>query len=785
MGFSSFNTAAPADANVTLDNIVVRLTGQADIDKPVTPVFIPGIADGGGSAFLDSTNNNGNMVIRESWFDEAGFRDTFVFVGWKGFVHTGSVTLTNNTFTRTAYQDVVRIKGNRLENVKALLQGNTFENGTYLDLYGNISDITLAHGNTFKTVAGGYGIRINAYNLFGGTFEKTLNGVPDLSGVNVFTGPGLPLKYIDSDPNNAVSLEGSVTINDVPFTKVTAGGQSNDTISLAGGFADWANGDDGNDSVAGADGNDWLIGGSGSDTLVGGDGADTFFFQKGDSGNSTSVDEIGDFAAADTLVFSGAKGAPVITNDPSGMNQYQFLVTWADDATETFTIVFSNGFNPLSPTPPPVNPNVSSDVSYTLKAGELNLTLTGSENINGTGNERNNRIEGNSGINRLEGLAGNDTLVGGAGNDSLLGGDGDDTLVGAQGDALLNGGDQASKDILQLDASFNDASDAQIVGIEEVILTATGLSLVLDNQSESYTLRGFASGGNSITGGLGNDTIFGGIGIDSLRGGSGNDSLSGGDGNDTLNGGAGADTLIGEAGADSLVGGGGDDILVGAQDDTLLSGNNQTSKDILQIGADFNDTGNTQIVGIEEVVLTAAGLTAVLDQQSEAFTITGFASGGNTITGGSGNNTIVCGTGTDSLSGLNGADSLSGGDGNDTLIGGAGADTLVGGAGADQFIYAATGERQDTITDFSGIGGKGDGDNGDTLRFKSSSFGSIALGSLTNANFSNAANGTSAQFIYNAGVLTYDSNGINSGGSFNMLTLTGAPELTAADIVMF
>jgi len=46
-----------------------------------------------------------------------------------------------------------------------------------------------------------------------------------------------------------------------------------------------------------------------------------------------------------------------------------------------------------------------------------NLTLTGSSNINGTGNAAANVIIGNSGANVLAGLAGADTLDGAAGAD--------------------------------------------------------------------------------------------------------------------------------------------------------------------------------------------------------------------------------------------------------------------------------------------------------------------------------------------------------------------------------
>ena len=96
-------------------------------------------------------------------------------------------------------------------------------------------------------------------------------------------------------------------------------------------------------------------------------------------------------------------------------------------------------------------------------------------------------------------------MTGGSGSDYIIGGCGNDTIVGAQNDKLLDGG--GGTDTLNVGANFTSTSDAQIVNIENVTLTAA-VTLNLSNQTEGFTITG-SSGADSITGGSGNDTIVG------------------------------------------------------------------------------------------------------------------------------------------------------------------------------------------------------------------------------------------------------------------------------------
>ncbi|PZR32154.1 heparin lyase I family protein, partial [Caulobacter segnis] len=83
---------------------------------------------------------------------------------------------------------------------------------------------------------------------------------------------------------------------------------------------------------------------------------------------------------------------------------------------------------------------VFSSITYSLTANVEFLTLTGSDAINGMGNNLSNRIYGNAAANSLTGNDGDDLLVGGGGDDTLSGGNGNDTLDGGDGNDNLYGG---------------------------------------------------------------------------------------------------------------------------------------------------------------------------------------------------------------------------------------------------------------------------------------------------------------------------------------------------------
>ena len=263
MSMRSYDSTAPMNVSLTLNKVQVDITGQNNSFNGTT----------GGSAFLHSWNNNGAVTLTDCTFDEAGFASSLNLLTF-GATAAGNYTISNSIFKRTSNQ-TVRPEGIRLGSVVASLTGNTFQDGSYLDLYGNVGSVTLT-SNTFGTIAGGYGIRVND------PVSAPISGVLTVSGTNVFSGGGLALKYVKATAGSTSLLatsSDSFTVNGVTgFKNLFAGGQAADTIT-------------GNST------SNWISGDTGNDSLTGGAGDDAFVFATALDA-STNLDTITDFKAS-------------------------------------------------------------------------------------------------------------------------------------------------------------------------------------------------------------------------------------------------------------------------------------------------------------------------------------------------------------------------------------------------------------------------------------------------------------------------------------------------------
>jgi Hemolysin-type calcium-binding repeat (2 copies). len=217
----------------------------------------------------------------------------------------------------------------------------------------------------------------------------------------------------------------------------------------------------------------------------------------------------------------------------------------------------------------------------------------------------------------ITGGAYNDTITGGAGADNITAGAGDDTINGFTGTDTVNGG--ADNDTLTLTATsstLNIATDAQLVGVEDIDASGagSGVALNLANQSETFTITG-SDFADTITGTAGADTIDAGGGDDTINTFNTGDIIEGGGGNDTL-----------------------------------------FLKTLASVAA-LNAADDDAISGIEAVTVGSVGrgVTIDLHNQDEGFRITA-TSYADEIIGADGNDTIVGFIGMDTVDGGNGDD---------------------------------------------------------------------------------------------------------------------------------
>ncbi|OHD90882.1 hypothetical protein [Sulfuricurvum sp. RIFCSPLOWO2_12_FULL_43_24] len=287
---------------------------------------------------------------------------------------------------------------------------------------------------------------------------------------------------------------------------------------------------------------------------------------------------------------------------------------------------------------------IYSSVSYVLPTNVENLTLTGTDNISGTGNELDNILIGNNANNTLfsglgndtiDGKDGNDILEGSRGNDTMLGGLGNDTYIYNMNDDLDTLFDEGGEDTLRFTEGLSlDNVALRVLDIDGVlraqvrVLNAGGCEQ--PNQGFDFDVTKDAQGnyvspiehftfsdGSSktfddvliktqITYGTNkqttivtgrNDNIIYGTGKSNvIMSGTGNDivyAASGGDsiytqgGNDVLYGNTGNDTFDGGCGIDLLFGNNGNDVLSDLSGNNLLWGGFQNDTIIAGNGNDF------------------------------------------------------------------------------------------------------------------------------------------------------------------------------------------------------
>ena len=227
-------------------------------------------------------------------------------------------------------------------------------------------------------------------------------------------------------------------------------------------FASNIAGDVGNLVIAAGTVIEKAVGGSGADTLTGNSAHNTL---DGSTGNDTLIGGAGD----DTYIVDST--SDVVTESSS-------------EGTDL----------------------IQSSVTYTAPSNVEQLTLTGSGNINATGNALDNTLTGNSGDNSIDGSTGNDTLIGGAGDDTYV--------IDSTSDVVTESSSEGT-DLIQSSVTYTAPSN-----VEQLTLTGSG-NINATGNALANTLIG-NSGANRLIGGAANDTLTGGTGADQFQ-------LAGGD----------------------------------------------------------------------------------------------------------------------------------------------------------------------------------------------------------------------------------------------------------------
>jgi len=733
---------------VTIENAVGgsgndTLIGNAATNKLTGAAGNDSLSGGNGNDTLDGQSGKDTLV--------GGADNDTYFVNAVGEVVTESLTGTVGG-TDTVMSEINYTLGANLENlvlIGALMgTGNTLNNA----LTGN--DL----GNTLNGLAG-------ADTMTGGAGDDiyVFDNKNDVATENLGEG-------IDEIRSSVALSTFIANVENYTFTGTTA-------VNFTGSDADnKITGTAYNDTLVGDGGNDTLTGGAGADSLDGGAGSDSYFIDNvgdkiSDSGGLLdTVQSTITFILASglenlTLTGTGAingtgnAGDNIITGDPAankldGMEGNDTLVGGAGndtltggpgsdslaggDGSDTYfvgagdTVMETNG---LAAGGVDV---VFSDVDFTLGANIEKLTLTGTADIDGTGNALADTITGNAGSNLLDGQGGKDTMVGGAGDDTYV--------VDVVGEVVTESltGTAGGTDTVKSAVNYTLGANLENLVLIGAALTGTGNTLnnQLTGNGEANKLQGLA-GNDTLTGNAGNDTLDGGIGNDSLIGGDGDDlyiqdnaldvieetgssdtgdelrtnqstltgvlpgiehytftgttavNFTGNSADNKITGTAVGDTLIGNAGNDTLNGGAGADSLIG--------GIGNDSYVIDNVGDKIADSdGTLDTVQSSVTFILASGLENLTLTGSGAINGTGNV-GNNIITGNLAANKLDGKEGDDSLIGAAGNDTLTGGEGNDTLDGGSGSDSMVGGAGNDTYkVSVGTDLVSETLTGLAG-----------------------------------------------------------------------------------
>lgn len=507
------------------------------------------------------------------------------------------------------------------------------------------------------------------------------------------------------DNSADIALEELNQGNDTVLAAVSYSLSENvENLTLTGSADTNATGNDIGNVLSGNSGSNVLDGGVGADSMLGGSGDDTYVvdnatdavIENPDDGTDSVVASVSHALSAnvENLALVGTADINATGNDLANTLQGNGGNNVLDGAAGADRMLGGRGDDTyvVEHTGDGVvegndegTDTVLASVSFGLSANVENMTLTGSGDINATGNDLSNVLTGNSGNNAIDGAEGADVLIGGAGDDTYI---------------VENGAD----------AVVENANE----GIDTVVSSVT---YTLSDHVENLTLVGSANINatgnalnNTITGNNDSNIVDGGLGADTMIGAAGNDTYlvddtadfvaeNPGEGNDTVlasvnyalsdsvenltltgtadlgaTGNSLDNTLVGNGGNNRLDGGAGADALNGGAGDDIYIVDNAADQ-VTENAAEGNDT-------------VLASVSYALTANVEHLTLTGvadLAGVGNDL-----DNVIIGNSGNNVLDGSLGADTLRGGAGDDTYQVDNLADVVVEDVGAGSDSVFAT-----------------------------------------------------------------------------------------------
>lgn len=460
---------------------------------------------------------------------------------------------------------VVTVTGSAEDNVLIGSRGNDIISGAAGDdtLAGGLGNDQLDGGDDHDQLDGGVG----QDTVLGGSGDDRITMLVTAGNVDVIDAGADADTLVLSGrvPGNRQVV---VDLSSVTDQVVSIGGVTEGLAQTGFEQLD-ASGIGGSVLVTGSADDNLIIGSRGNDTLIGGDGDDTYVIGQGTDVLTEHINEGTDLVQSsithtlgvnfENLTMTGVKAINGIGNDLAnvltGNNAANILIggdgndtlignggndrldggldddamdggagndTYIVDSlgdTVTESVAGAAGGTDL----------VQSAVDFQLGTNLERLTLTGTDHIDGTGNELANILIGNSGNNVLNGGGGADRMVGGAGDDSYI--------VDSLGDTVIEtlAGVAGGMDLVQSAVTYTLGAN-----VENLTLTGTGNSNGTGNALDNVLIGN--NGDNVLAGLAGHDHLNGGDGADLLLGGLGDDELEGNDGNDTVNGGLGNDT---------------------------------------------------------------------------------------------------------------------------------------------------------------------------------------------------------------------------------------------------